>query len=74
MKKKNLNQKLQLNKETIANLNNDQMNELKGGLTQVCTQVQTCGWKSECICTTGLPCTVTCPSVTCTITGVICCS
>lgn len=47
MKKKNLNLKLQFNKETIAKLNNDQLNEVKGGTA---TQVQTCGWKSECNC------------------------
>ena len=31
MKKKNVNLKLQLNKETIANLNNSQMNDIRGG-------------------------------------------
>ena len=31
MKKINLNKKLQLNKEIIANLNNDKMNQIKGG-------------------------------------------
>lgn len=34
MKKVNLTGKLSLNKETIANLNNDQMQSIKGG---VCT-------------------------------------
>ena len=31
MKKIQLNKKLQLNKETVANLNNDQMNNINGG-------------------------------------------
>ena len=33
MKKVNLNGKLSFNKETIAKLNNEQMNVVKGGLT-----------------------------------------
>ena len=33
MKKVNLNGKLSLNKETIAKLNDDQMNSIKGGAT-----------------------------------------
>ncbi|MCP5106402.1 MAG: hypothetical protein GY950_23655 [bacterium] len=31
MKKKNLNQKLTLNKKTIVNLGNDELNAVKGG-------------------------------------------
>lgn len=42
MKKVKITGKLSLNKETIAKLNEDQMNRIKGGLTetseQVCTQ------------------------------------
>lgn len=58
MKKKNLNQKLQLNKETIANLNNNEMNNVKGGTI---TQVETCGWKTECR-TCNPTCNDTCQS------------
>ena len=41
MKKIKLNKKLQLNKETIAKLNNDQMNGVKGGASETC--VTNCG-------------------------------
>jgi natural product precursor len=44
MKKKEL-KKLSLNKKTIANLNNNEMNKLKGGFTSIkphCTQ-NVCG-------------------------------
>jgi len=45
MKKVTLNKKLQLNKETIANLNEKQMNEVKGGaaFTSGCTDSCTAG-------------------------------
>ena len=72
MKKKNLNIKLQLNKETIASLNNDQMKEINGGFS-----VDTgCGGK--CVltfvrtnCVTGCvicPISTQCPTNTCPAT------
>lgn len=42
MKKKKLNLKLQLNKETIANLNSEQMLKIKGGASETCTSCDTC--------------------------------
>jgi natural product precursor len=41
MKKSNLNKKLQFNKETVAKLNNDQMNNVNGGL-DTWTRALTC--------------------------------
>jgi natural product precursor len=41
MKKIKFSKKLQLNKETIANLNNDEMNKVKGGTGSACLSV--CG-------------------------------
>jgi len=46
MKKIKLNGKLSLNKETIAKLNDDQMNSVKGGgilsIGKACTKNRTC--------------------------------
>ncbi|MDY6800610.1 MAG: class I lanthipeptide [Bacteroidota bacterium] len=36
MKKKRFNKKLNLNKETISNLNNDEMSNIKGGSSWIC--------------------------------------
>ncbi|MEI7597131.1 MAG: class I lanthipeptide [Bacteroidota bacterium] len=45
MKKIQLNKKLVLNKETIANLNNEQMTSIKGGLiwSDYCLPPSCCG-------------------------------
>jgi len=67
MKKVNLNKKLQLKKETIARLNNDQLNKLQGGTRD--TETVTCQTYENCqksICGMCQPITYdNCPSATC---------
>ncbi|MDY0016124.1 MAG: class I lanthipeptide [Bacteroidales bacterium] len=69
MEQKNLNKKLQLNKETIARL--DSLNEIKGGgtitdtcpvITQTCNSCPggTCGTDAACPTAVGATCTPTC--------------
>ncbi|MCP5104558.1 MAG: hypothetical protein GY950_14325 [bacterium] len=59
MKRKTFNKKLVLKKTTVANLDGDRMNKIKGG-TIICTVVKTC------ICTTqgGQICQNTCGCTT----------
>ena len=66
MKKIKLNNKLQLKKETIARLNNSQLNSLKGGTIGPATaQAATCGTVLKC-CLTDRPTVTDCASATCT--------
>lgn len=59
MKPKKINEKLTLNKKTIARLNGMEMDNLKGGATTVTIVV------SACLCDTYEPsnCVYSCPSV-----------
>jgi len=59
MKKVKFNKKLQLNKETISNLNNDQMNQLQGG-TSLTKALTYCGGRT-CI-NWGATCLTNCPA------------
>lgn len=64
MKKINLNKKLTLNKETVSNLNDSEMNSIRGGADERTVLSATCGsasetWGSSCDCytrTRGLNC------------------
>jgi natural product precursor len=59
MKKIKLNNKLQLNKETIAKLNNDELKNVKGGEEQTLSITSRCTWTAYC------QKTRTCNSFTC---------
>jgi hypothetical protein len=65
MKKVKFNSKLSLNKETVANLNNSELNNVKGGETNgvtVCWAI--CDTKADC--PTNSPCNPTNALWTCT--------
>ncbi len=50
MKKKTFDKKLTLNKETVSDLNKEEMSGLKGGLRQIPSEDQSCSPLSSCPC------------------------
>ncbi len=69
MKAKKFNKKLSLNKKTVANLNNGQMNDVLGGVHKTTTTAPFCQFSCVDTCRITCDCTETC---TCSECGTIC--